>query len=134
MGPAPYTRPSVNGRLVVSKTTDLGSSPRGRAKVPPGIDNRQCCIQTIQLQPGLILPFSIKVIISDSGSEDARSIRATATIMNSLGHFLVSLGKSILRIGACVWAAVSKDVVVLAVGFGIAELLGILEEVVDKRS
>lgn len=53
--------------------------------------------------------------------------------MNSLGHFLISLVKSILRIGACVWTVVSKDVAVLAIGFGIAELLGILEEVVDKR-
>ena len=80
------------------------------------------------------MPFSIKVIISDSGSEDARSIRATATTMGSLGHFLVSLGKSILRIGACIWAAVSKDIAVLAIGFLIAELLGILEEIVDKRN
>lgn len=54
--------------------------------------------------------------------------------MNSLGHFLVSLSKSILRIGACIWTVVSGNVVVLATGFGIAELLGILEEVVDKRN
>ena len=80
------------------------------------------------------MPFSIKVIISDSGSEDARSIRATATNMNSLGHFLVSLGKSILRIGACVWTAITADVVILAIGFVLAEVLGIVEELVDKRA
>lgn len=54
--------------------------------------------------------------------------------MNSLGHFLVSLGKSILRIGACVWTAITADVVILAVGFVLAEVLGIVEELVDKRA
>lgn len=54
--------------------------------------------------------------------------------MNSLGHFLVSLGKSILRIGACVWTAITVDVVILAIGFVLAEVLGIVEELVDKRA
>ncbi len=53
--------------------------------------------------------------------------------MNSLGHFLISLVKSLLRIGACVWTGLTGNIVVLAVGFGIAEILGILEEIVDKR-
>ena len=63
--------------------------------------------------------------------------------MNSIGHLAVSVAKSVLRIGACVWclcasgggaaAAFSSAVMPLAVGFLLAEMLGILEELVDDR-
>lgn len=57
LSPLPTTRPWCNGSIAVSKTASLGSSPRGRAK----------------------LPFSIKAIIPDSGSGDICSIQVTAT-------------------------------------------------------
>ena len=53
--------------------------------------------------------------------------------MGSLGHFLISLGKSVLRIGSCIWVLISPSLMVLAIGFGVAEILGIVEELVDKR-
>lgn len=55
------------------------------------------------------------------------------TNMGDKGHFLISVAKSALRILACLLTIFQKDVMYLAVGFGIAEVLGILEEVVDKR-
>ena len=54
--------------------------------------------------------------------------------MNSIGHLLVSVAKSILRMGACVWCLSAGTVLPLAVGFLAAEILGIVEELVDKRS
>ena len=54
--------------------------------------------------------------------------------MNSLGHLLVSIGKSIIRIGACVWSIYAKSAIPLAWGFMFAEVLGIVEELVDKRN
>lgn len=53
--------------------------------------------------------------------------------MNSLGHLLISIGKSIIRMGSCIWTIVSGTVLPIAIGFLIAEILGILEELVDKR-
>ncbi len=53
--------------------------------------------------------------------------------MNSLGHLLVSVTKSLLRIASCVVAFRTGNVKYLALGFLIAELLGIAEELVDKR-
>ena len=53
--------------------------------------------------------------------------------MNSFGHLIVSLVKSILRIFACVWCIYSGSVMPLAIGFLAAEVLGILEELLDKR-
>ena len=53
--------------------------------------------------------------------------------MNSIGHLVISIVKSVLRMGACVWCFCSGMVVPLAVGFFLAELLGIAEELVDKR-
>ena len=41
--------------------------------------------------------------------------------------------KSAIRIGACVLALKRKDVQVLAIGLLMAEALGVLEEVGDKR-
>lgn len=53
--------------------------------------------------------------------------------MNSTGHLLVSIAKSVLRIGACAWCMATNSVAALAVGFLAAEILGIVEELVDKR-
>ncbi len=53
--------------------------------------------------------------------------------MNSKWHLITSLIKSAIRIGACVLALKRKDVQVLAIGLLMAEALGVLEEVGDKR-
>jgi hypothetical protein len=54
--------------------------------------------------------------------------------MNSFGHLAVSIMKSLLRIGACAWCIYTGAVVPLAIGFLAAEVLGIVEELVDKRA
>lgn len=51
--------------------------------------------------------------------------------MNDKGHFLISVAKSAIRIISCIIAL--KSIIVLPIGFLIAEILGILEEVFDKR-
>lgn len=53
--------------------------------------------------------------------------------MNSKGHLYISLGKSALRIVSAIATVVTKDILWIALGFGIAELLGVAEELVDKR-
>lgn len=53
--------------------------------------------------------------------------------MNSKGHLYISLIKSIIRILGCVLSLLFNNFTILAVVFGIAEILGIFEEVVDKR-
>ena len=63
-----------------------------------------------------------------------KAYNAKETNMNSTGHLLVSVAKSILRMGACVWCLYTGTVLPLAVGFLAAEILGIVEELVDKRS
>ena len=57
-----------------------------------------------------------------------------------MNHFKMSVLKSILRIGSCLTAAglalaniVIPALVVAGVGLAVAEVLGILEEVFDKR-
>ncbi len=53
--------------------------------------------------------------------------------MNSKGHLIISLSKSVIRmVGGCA-ALVVGNVLPLALGIIIAEIGGILEEVVDKR-
>ena len=54
--------------------------------------------------------------------------------MNSIGHLLVSIAKSLLRIGVCIWCICTDAVFPLAMGFLAAEVLGIVEELVDKRN
>ena len=49
------------------------------------------------------------------------------------GHFWVSYIKSLVRLASCGLALCYLSVRALAVGFSIAELLGILEEFVDDR-
>lgn len=53
--------------------------------------------------------------------------------MNSKGHLYVSSAKSALRILSCIVSICKKSVKVLAIGLLAAELLGILEELVDNR-
>jgi len=54
--------------------------------------------------------------------------------MNSFGHLAASIAKSVLRIGACIWCICTGTVLPLAVGLLLAEVLGIVEELVDKRA
>lgn len=51
--------------------------------------------------------------------------------MNSKGHLYLSLIKSAIRILACIGAYV--NIIVLPIGFGVAEILGIAEEIFDER-
>ncbi len=53
--------------------------------------------------------------------------------MNSKGHLFISLGKSAIRIIGGIVALVKKSVVPLAIGAVIAEIGGVLEELVDER-
>jgi hypothetical protein len=53
--------------------------------------------------------------------------------MNSKGHLLISLVKSAIRLTSCIIAYVIHVWEVIAIGFIIAELWGIVEELVDKR-
>lgn len=56
--------------------------------------------------------------------------------MNSIGHLTISITKSVARLAACVLLYIASPVPILqliAALFGAAELLGILEELVDKR-
>jgi hypothetical protein len=53
--------------------------------------------------------------------------------MNSLGHLLASFLKSALRIAGCITSLCFRSFVYIAVFFTVAELLGIVEEIVDKR-
>lgn len=48
------------------------------------------------------------------------------------GHFYVSIMKSLLRLGACYALWITGDSMLMVVGvlFGIAEILGIVEELV----
>lgn len=53
--------------------------------------------------------------------------------MKDKGHFIVSVTKSGIRIFGCILCLLTKSLVPLAVGFLLAEFLGILEELLDKR-
>lgn len=53
--------------------------------------------------------------------------------MNSKGHFLISLAKSIIRIAGGAFAIKNSDIRLLAMALIIAEILGIAEEMVDNR-
>ena len=53
--------------------------------------------------------------------------------MNSKGHLIISLAKSIIRVIGGIIALIKKSVAPLAVGIIIAEVGGVLEELVDKR-
>lgn len=53
--------------------------------------------------------------------------------MNSKGHLIISAIKSSVRIISCVFSLVKRSLIILAGGFLLAELLGIVEELVDNR-
>lgn len=53
--------------------------------------------------------------------------------MNSKGHFFLSILKSSFRIAGCVAMLASGQIVVFVVLIGLAEILGIAEEFMDKR-
>lgn len=53
--------------------------------------------------------------------------------MNSKWHLYISVVKSIIRIASCVISVFAHKFEYLAIGLGIAEGLGILEEIKDER-
>jgi hypothetical protein len=53
--------------------------------------------------------------------------------MNSKGHLYISIAKSGIRILAAIAAIATNSLIVLAVGVAGAEVLGVLEELVDFR-
>lgn len=53
--------------------------------------------------------------------------------MNSKGHLFISLGKSVIRVIGGVVTLINGSVIPLAIGIVLAEVGGILEELVDKR-
>lgn len=53
--------------------------------------------------------------------------------MNSKGHLIISLAKSVIRVVGGIVTLVTNSVVPLAIGIIVAEIGGVLEELVDKR-
>lgn len=53
--------------------------------------------------------------------------------MNSKGHLIISLAKSAIRVIGGIVTLVTGSIVPLAVGIIVAEIGGVLEELVDKR-
>ncbi len=53
--------------------------------------------------------------------------------MNSKGHLLISLAKSVIRVIGGIVTLTTGSVVPVAVGVIVAEIGGVLEELVDKR-
>lgn len=53
--------------------------------------------------------------------------------MNSKGHLLISLTKSVIRVIGGIIALTTNSITPIAIGIIVAEIGGILEELVDKR-
>lgn len=53
--------------------------------------------------------------------------------MNSKGHLIISLVKSGIRVAGGIIALAIDSVIPLAIGVMMAEIGGVLEELVDKR-
>ena len=53
--------------------------------------------------------------------------------MNSKGHLIISLVKSFVRVTGGIITLVTNSVIPLAIGVMVAEIGGVLEELVDKR-
>lgn len=53
--------------------------------------------------------------------------------MNSKGHLFISLGKSVIRVIGGIATLVNGSIIPLAVGIIVAEVGGVLEELVDER-
>ena len=53
--------------------------------------------------------------------------------MNSKGHLLISLTKSVIRVVGGIVTLTTGSVIPVAIGVIVAEIGGVLEELVDKR-
>ncbi len=53
--------------------------------------------------------------------------------MNSKGHLFISLAKSAVRVVGGIVTLVKRSIIPLAVGVIVAEVGGVLEELVDQR-
>lgn len=53
--------------------------------------------------------------------------------MNSKGHLVISLAKSGIRVAGGIIALATLSIIPLAIGIIVAEIGGVLEELVDKR-
>ena len=53
--------------------------------------------------------------------------------MNSKGHLIISLVKSFIRVAGGIIALATNSVIPLAIGVMMAEIDGVLEELIDKR-
>ena len=53
--------------------------------------------------------------------------------MNSKRHLIISLAKSAVRVIGGIVALIRKSVIPLAIGIIVAEVGGVLEELVDER-
>jgi len=53
--------------------------------------------------------------------------------MNSKAHFFISLLKSAIRIGTAIYTLKTNNINIMVIGWVIAELCGIFEEIFDKR-
>lgn len=53
--------------------------------------------------------------------------------MNSKGHLIISLAKSAIRVVGGVITLSTNSIMPLAIGIIVAEVGGVLEEIVDKR-
>lgn len=53
--------------------------------------------------------------------------------MNSKGHLIISLAKSTVRVAGGIVTLITKSIIPLTVGVIVAEIGGVMEELVDKR-
>lgn len=53
--------------------------------------------------------------------------------MGSKGHLGISVNKSLIRMACCISALMNNSIEILCIGLIIAEVLGVIEELVDKR-
>lgn len=53
--------------------------------------------------------------------------------MNSKGHLIISLAKSVIRVVGGIVTLTIGSVIPVAIGIIVAEIGGVLEELVDKR-
>ncbi len=53
--------------------------------------------------------------------------------MNSKGHLIISLAKSAVRVIGGTATLATKSIIPLAIGIIVAEIGGVMEELVDKR-
>ena len=53
--------------------------------------------------------------------------------MGSKGHLTISANKLLIRMACCVSALMNNSIEILCIGLIAAEVLGVVEELVDKR-